>query len=520
MSGAVETYQDCVIYARYSSHSQRDASIEQQVSECEAFARYNGLRVVKVYADRHLSGTTDQRPQFQQMLKDAERGKWSVVLTWKVDRFARNRYDSATYKYRLKRHGVRVVYAKESIPDGPEGILLESILEGSAEYYSANLAQNVKRGLRFNAEAGIANGGPMPYGFRRGADGRHEIVESEAAVVREVFSRIAGGEKVTRIVEDLKARHVPTRAGGKWRDGTLHYMLSNEVYAGVYRFGDVRTEGGVPRIIDEATWEEVKKHMDSVKGTKVRSESYLFTGKVRCGLCGEPMVGRSAHGRNGTAYSYYCCRGHRRKLCSKKDVKRGLLEDAVVSCVLEALDDAAVVSWIADSVMELQKREMEISRISPDALRSELAAVKKSIKGIMSAIEQGIVTPTTKERLLELEAEQGRLENAIADAELPAPAVERDFIVYWLTRFRGGSVGDAESRKDVVDSLIHSLRVWDDHAEAVLNYAGEEKAFNVPLVSGGGGSPCEQDGWLFYRKANRSIAVSSSCIVISLPLAA
>ena len=124
--------QDCVVYARYSSHAQRDVSIEQQVADCEAYARSNGLRVVKVYADRAISGTNDKRPQFQKMLKDAERGRWAYVLTWKVDRFARNRYDSATYKYRLKRHGVRVIYAKESIPDGPEGILLESVLEGYA----------------------------------------------------------------------------------------------------------------------------------------------------------------------------------------------------------------------------------------------------------------------------------------------------------------------------------------------------------------------------------------------------
>ena len=163
------TMQDCVIYARYSSHNQREVSIEQQVKECEDYARYNGLRVVKVYADRAISGTNDKRPQFQKMLKDAERGRWGYVLCWKVDRFARNRYDSATYKYRLKRHGVRVIYAKESIPDGPEGILLESILEGSAEYYSANLAQNVKRGLRFNAEACLSNG-RIPYGYRKGAD--------------------------------------------------------------------------------------------------------------------------------------------------------------------------------------------------------------------------------------------------------------------------------------------------------------------------------------------------------------
>ena len=123
--------QDAVIYARYSSHSQREVSIEQQVADCEEYARRNNLRIVTVYADRHLTGTNDKRPQFQKMLKDAQHGKWKYVITWKVDRFARNRYDSATYKYRLKKYGVRVLYAKESIPDGPEGILLESVLKGS-----------------------------------------------------------------------------------------------------------------------------------------------------------------------------------------------------------------------------------------------------------------------------------------------------------------------------------------------------------------------------------------------------
>lgn len=514
---------DCVIYARYSSHSQRDASIEQQVEECEAFAKYSGLRVVKIYADRHLSGTTDQRPQFQQMLKDAERSKWSIVLTWKVDRFARNRYDSATYKYRLKRYGVKVIYAKEAIPDGPEGILLEAILEGSAEYYSANLAQNVKRGLRFNADNGIANGGRMPYGFRRGADGKYEIIESEADIIREIFSRVAGGDKLSHIVADFNRRCVPTKYGGKWRTCTLSYILVNEIYAGVYHFGEVRTEGGVTAIVDAATWREVQKRMDSVKGTRVRSESYLFSGKIRCGVCGEPMVGRSGHGRNGSAYSYYCCRGHRHKTCDKKDVKKSLLEEAVVSSVIEILNDNEVVDWIADSVMKTQKAEAEKNRTAPTTLRAELADVNKKIKGVMSAIEQGIVTPTTKERLEELEAEAERLKSAINDAELPALEIDRDFIIYWLTKFRSGSLGDEEARRELVDTLICAVRVWDDRAEAVLNYAGDERVFNILFggSAGSGGSPKGQNSQLIYSKANRyTVSVISGCIVISLPLAA
>lgn len=483
---------DCVIYARYSSHNQRDVSIEQQVEECKAFAKYSNLRVVKIYADRHLSGTTDQRPQFQQMLKDAERSKWSIVLTWKVDRFARNRYDSATYKYRLKKHGVRVVYAKEAIPEGPEGILLEAVLEGSAEYYSANLAQNVKRGLRFNADEGIANGGCRPYGYTRGSNGKFEIVESEATVVREIFSRIAGGEKVSHIVSDLKQRRIPTKNGGEWRTGTLHAILCNKIYAGIYHFGDVETEGGVPAIVDAETWKEVQKHMNSVKGTRVRSEQYLLSGKIRCGICGEPMVGKSAHGRNGVAYSYYCCRGYNHKTCGKKPVKKNLIENAVISGVIDTLNDDGVVNWIADAVMETQKHDAEKNRTALSDFKAELADVNKRINGIMSAIEQGIITPTTKERLEELESKAEWLKSAISDAELPMPEIDRDFIVYWLTRFRGNTSGDEDARKDFADALIYAVRVWDDRAEAVLNYSGDDRAIDVPLdafaEAGEGGS--------------------------------
>lgn len=485
---------DCVIYARYSSHNQREVSIEQQVKECEDYARYNGLRVVKVYADRALTGTSDKRPQFQKMLKDAERGRWAYVLCWKVDRFARNRYDSATYKYRLKRNGVRVIYAKESIPDGPEGILLESILEGSAEYYSANLAQNVKRGLRFNAEACLSNG-RIPYGYRKGADGHFEILESEAAVVREIFERSAAGEQYARILEDLKARGVPTRRGGQWRPCTLRVILLNEVYKGVYHFGDVRVEGGVPRIVDDELWEGAHKRLEAAKGTRVYSATYLFTGKIRCGLCGEPMTGKTGTGRSGT-YAYYICKGQREKRCNKKAVRQELLEGRVVSCVLDALNDDGLVNWIADAVDEMQKREVEKSRVAPDALKAELAGVKKSIKGIMAAIEAGVFTASTKGRLLELEGEQERLEAAIADASIPVPSIDREAFVCWLTRFRGVSNLDEETRREAVNALVWQVRVWDDHAEAVLNYAGSEEIVHVPLLDGsGGGSPDGDKGW-------------------------
>ena len=153
-----------VIYARYSSDTQREESIEGQIRECTEYAKYNDMEIVGQYIDRAFSAKTDDRPDFQRMIADSAKKLFDVVLVWKLDRFARNRYDSAFYRYTLRKNGVRVVSAKENISNGPEGIILESLLEGIAEFYSANLSQNVKRGFKENALKGKWNGGAVPLG--------------------------------------------------------------------------------------------------------------------------------------------------------------------------------------------------------------------------------------------------------------------------------------------------------------------------------------------------------------------
>lgn len=139
---------NAVIYARYSSHGQTEQSIEGQLRDNYAWAKQQGVIVVGEYIDRALTGTKDQRPDFQRMIADAAKKQFELVIVWKLDRFARNRYDSAIYKAKLKKYGVKVVSVKENITDSPEGIILEGLLESMAEYYSANLSQNVRRGLR------------------------------------------------------------------------------------------------------------------------------------------------------------------------------------------------------------------------------------------------------------------------------------------------------------------------------------------------------------------------------------
>lgn len=465
--------QDAVIYTRYSSHNQRDCSIEQQVADCEIFARQNNLRVVKVYADRHLSGTTDNRPQFQQMLKDAAHGRWAYVICWKLDRFARNRYDSATYKYRLKKHGVRVLYAKENIPDGPEGILLESVLEGSAEYYSASLAQNIRRGMKYNAEQCKVNSGSIPFGYCKGPDGRFAVNEANAEVVREIFRKAAAGVPFVDIANDLNARGLKTSRGGRWNRNSF-VLLKNESYIGVYHFSDTRIEGGMPAIIDRGTFWAANERMkanSSVRGRHQSGGDYLLTGKLRCAHCGSYMIGFSGTGKNGELHYYYGCQKRRReRACKKANVPREWIERVVVKAALDYVLRPDVMEWIADAVMEYQDREAASAQLA--ALTAELEENEKAINNVMAAIEAGIITATTKRRLLELESKGEDLKRAIEVEKLSHVHLERDQVVFWLERFRGGNPNSQEFRRKVIDAFVSVVYLSDDHLRIAFNYSG------------------------------------------------
>lgn len=480
--------QDCVVYARYSSHAQKDTSIEDQVADCEAYCRLNNLRIVKVYADRHLTGRSDQRPQFQQMMKDAAHRRWAYVVVWKTDRFARNRYDSATYKYRLKRYGVRVLSAKESIPEGPEGILLESVLEGSAEYYSANLAQNIKRGMHYNALECKVNNGSMPLGYCKGPDGKYAIKESDAEVVREIFRKVAAGIPFVEIANDLNGRGIRTSRGNLWNKGSFHRMLTNEAYIGVYSYSDVRIEGGMPAIIDKIQFLEVQQRLKTKKNPQGRHREngeYLLTGKLFCAMCGSPMVGLSGTGQHGELHYYYACQKRRQEQgCKKENVRRDWIEREVVKATMDYVLQDDVIEWIADRVMEYQEREGNSVQLL--GLREQLAENQKATANVMKAIEAGIITLTTKERLVELEADAARLKNDIALEEAAITQLERDQVIYWIEKFRGGDLESQAFRRKVIDSFVAAVYLSDDHLRIAFNYSGSKNQVDIALVMDAG----------------------------------
>ncbi len=475
----------CVAYARYSSHAQKDTSIEDQVRDIQAYCKFNNLELVQVYADRHLSGTTDQRPQFQQMLKDAAHGGWEFVVVWKTDRFARNRYDSATYKYRLKKHGVRVLSAKESIPDGPEGILLEAILEGSAEYYSANLAQNVRRGMRANAlECKINNGSP-PYGYCKGPDGRFAIVEPEAEIVREIFQRVAQGAKFVDISDSLNRRGIRTKKGREWNRSSFQTIMRNEIYIGVYKYDDIRIEGGTPAIVDKATFLEAQAKMEEFKRVRNRhhkgSDDYILTGKLFCGHCGTPMSGMSGHGKSGAKHHYYVCRKSRvEHACPKKNVRRDVIEDQVIRYALEVVLQPDTIEWMADQIMDFQEHQRKSPQV--ELLNARLTDTVKQRDNVLKAIRAGIITKSTQALLEQLEKEVEEIEECLFVEEARSTYVERDFVVFWLSQFRTGDQSNQEFRQKIVDTFIQSVHLFDDHLRISFNFTGQQSTIDRSLI--------------------------------------
>lgn len=311
-----------VVYARYSSDRQREESIEGQLRECREYAAKNGIKIVHEYIDRALSASkdTEKRLEFLHMIQDSNKRQFGAVLVWKLDRFARDRYDSAHYKHILKKNGVRIISATEPISEGPEGIILESVLEGMAEYYSAELSVKIKRGLKENALKGVNNGGRTAFGYQlkgdKGGPKHYEPDPLTAPIVREIFHRYADGDEIKDIRDDLNARGFTTNYGGAFRYTTLSVMLGNRLYIGEYRYSDVVVENCIPALVDKTTFDTVQRRRERNKrapAAKKATDQYLLTTKLFCGDCGSPMAGESGTGRNGTTHRYYKCMSAKRK---------------------------------------------------------------------------------------------------------------------------------------------------------------------------------------------------------------
>lgn len=476
-----------VIYARYSSHNQTEQSIEGQIAAARRYAADHNYQIVNEYCDRAKTGTNDNREAFQRMLSDCHKKLFTVIIVWKVDRFGRNREEITFNKYQAKKNGVRVEYVAESISDGPEGVILESVLEGMAEYYSLQLSQNVKRGLLESAKKHRVMGGHATLGYRPGPDRTYEIDPETAPIVKLIFDKYQEGMPMKQLADWLNDQGYRTSKGSKFTKNSLPRILTNEKYMGVYTYKDIiREPNAIPKIVSEEQFIDVQKRISVNRRKPAHSWSYsdyLLTNKLYCIDCGSPMVGKSGYGRHGGKYQYYCCTNRLKKEgCEARHIRQDELETIVLDAAYDLIKDETTMNIIVDKIWDYYlKNDTDRSQLEAAELR--LANINKSIERLVSAIEQGAPYEVIKPRMDSYTEERQKISEMKLKLELDSGLkLTRDMIVLFLEQFRLKRIGDRKCQIQLVETFVNSVYLADNYVLIAFNYSSNDKKISLEGV--------------------------------------
>lgn len=470
-----------VIYARYSSDRQTEQSIEGQLHVCEDFAKHNDILILDTYIDRAISGTHDMRENFQRMLKDSDNKAWDYVLVYKLDRFSRNKYEMAIHRKHLKDNGIKILSAVENIPETPEGTLLESLLEGMNQYYSEELSQKTKRGMNETRLKGNFIGGNVNFGYER--DGaKLKVNPDEAELVVRIFTDYVNGKKVSQIARELNEQGIKNK-GNSFLSTTIHNILRQEKYTGIYRVNGQVYDKIYPPILDKDIYELARQKIEKNKHgcRKANHVVFLLKNKVFCGYCGRKLYALSAKSNNGQPLRYYKCYDptHKTKECPSKIIRKDFLEEIVNKAILKVFATPNNISMFSDKVFDMHKKRVTADN-TLNLLNQDLASIIKSISNIMSAIEKGIFTETTKARLEELEKEKRELEKkiTIAKSQEKAMLTKEEIANYFKYSLK-------QSTENMINLLVKQVVVYNDKIEIAFNYTkykaveGEETCVKI-----------------------------------------
>ena len=479
-----------------------DESIDAQIRAIEEYADKNDIKIVNKFIDRAKSATSDKRPAFQEMIKycEADNTGISMVIVHKLDRFSRDKYDSAMYKQKLKVTGIRVVSVLENLDNSPESLILESVIEGMAQYYSANLAREVAKGQKENALKALHNGGDAPLGYDVAFDKTYLVNEEEAQAVKIIFDMYVNGYSYSNIIDKLNDLGYKTKRGNKFGKNSLHGILSNEKYTGVYVFNKtqrkgvngkrnghkqksddeiIKVEGGMPQIIDREVFLQAQEMMQKRKkapGSHKATTLYLLTGLIRCGECGHAMQGNRRKDKYGNDYiSYRCgCRKQKRD-CKNKEIKRDYLEEFVLTELEKHVLNDEAIPVLSKALNERLKTKSNDNHEMLTNLRNKLEKVNKEIENILNAIMSGIVNNVLKNKLDELEKVKLNLELKINELSVESDDVVSVDITEDQIRSMFGKFKDfvltrnlPECKKFIGD-YIKEVIVYKDHIEVVFN---------------------------------------------------
>ena len=489
------------IYARFSSNNQREESIDAQIRAAQEFAEREGYEIVGIYADKAKSGTTDKRPEFLRMMNDCEKGIFDYVIVHKLDRFSRNKYDSAVYKTKLKQYGIKLISVMERLDDSPESVILESVLEGFAEYYSKNLARETMKGLKENGYKGLHNGGTPPLGYDVNKEKRYIINEKEAESVRLIFQMTIDGNTRGEIIKELNERGYKTKLGTMFRTNSIHSILTNEKYTGVYIYNRsakkdvfgkrnshlykdeseiIRIEGGMPQIISKGDFQRVQEILKMRKqkpGANKAKENYLLTGIIKCGCCGRPYQGNRRLKKGKPLYVSYRCSLRKKSVsneCRNKEIRKEYVEEYVLSELERKIFNDKAITYLTEGINNNLRNQEKIDDDKKDILLKEINDVESQINNIVNAISQGFVQEEFKSKMEDLKKRKTEFEfklSEIESREVSKVITEAD-VRTLLSDFSGYVMSrNIPECKKFIRDFIKEVVVYKDHIEVTFNVA-------------------------------------------------
>ena len=452
-----------VLYLRYSSESQTENSIEGQRRECGAYAKQKGIQVIGEYIDRAKTGMSDERPDFQRMIRDSFSKGFGNVIVWKSDRFARDMADAINYQRKLMDNGVKLLSVTEPNLEGPIATLMNSISLGMNQYYSEELSVKVKRGVRENVINGKQIGGKPPFGYDYDGEGHYVVNPIEGPIISDVF-RMYGIEKksIFEIVRTLNQEGKRQKNGNPITHGLLERSLKSEKYVGVLKCEGARNEDAIPPLVDRALWEKCqerrKKRAHSRYRKRNTDDAYWLSGKVYCEECGGLLRGEAGTSSTGKVYTYYKCENAKHHKCSLKPIPKNELEEEVASDLLAILSETKFARPIANAICEMQGKG------SPalESIQKRLGQVEKEIHNVMTAIKMGIITDSTKEELLKLESEKKELEKRKDEESLGQRRFTREQIEMALKVLAGKSISDVRQRRALLETFVDKITIGKD----------------------------------------------------------
>lgn len=513
-----------IAYYRYSSAMQDENSIKAQRDAVQKYAAREGINIIREFIDREKSGKTDDRPQFMEIISLLKRGEIKVdyVLWHKFDRFARNKTDAAIYRREIRRAGAKPIAVDQPLdPETrPEDVIMEGLLDAMAEYYSLNLAREIMKGLKVNAQECKFNGGWPPYGFSV-QDGKYVINEAEAPAIRLMFEMTDQRRSYQDICDALTQRGYLTRKGKPFTKTSIHDILRNPKYAGIYAFNRASSRGidgkrnwrkpkdkeeivcipgGIPAIVSRELFERVQKILDERKHNSPREKEkgvlYILTGKTFCGYCGSPVVGTSStRVKGGRPYRYYMCCDKQRKRKNSNCISTRWYKEETESAVLGEIkhvlgDTDALAEYFYNLYLERNKKKDS----QTETIKKEIQTLTDKINRLLDLVENGTGDlSAASERISQYTARKKDLEFQLQTANDNYVFSKRDFNGYLshIAETIAGNPDPYHARK-LIETWVEKIILYPDNRVEVM------LKFNLSPPPGGAYNPGAEGAYLTY----------------------